>query len=89
MKGILLASWIAAYGADAATTHHALNHGAREVVLTQNPWANDAIIGGQAIACWYLTRRFENGHPRLIKGLRIATVAVRGYVAVHNARQVR
>lgn len=76
-------------GADAATTHYALTHGAHELVLSQRPLITDAIVAGQAVgtslALAWLDRR---KHPKAARIVGWSFVAVRGAVVVSNLRQV-
>jgi len=86
---ILLGAWLSACSADATTTHIALNHGAREVLLTQNPWINDGIVAGVALSgvgINHVLRR--EGHPRMAIVTMLAITAMRSAVAIHNARVI-
>jgi len=86
MPGWLL-TLLLAYTADAATTHVGLASGRKVEVLlpTQNPWAADAMIMGQA-AMSAATIKFvrDKGHPHMAKGLLVGLVAVRGAAVVVN-----
>lgn len=83
MIGYLLAS-----GADAVTTHIGLNRGAHELVLTQSPAANYAIIAGAAAGTVLLSRCLVKRRPRLAKGLLITAMSVRIAATTNNIRVI-
>lgn len=85
MPGWLLAAWIGACGADAVTTHGALQAGAVELHLSQNPWVTDALVGAQAgVGAWGMAR-LHRTHPKLATGILVGLTAIRMGAAVHNA----
>lgn len=74
-------------GADAATTHIALTHGAREVLLpTQNPWIVDGIVAGQAVATSTIVHR--RGKTRGITILTWIAIGARGVAVANNIYQL-
>jgi|KBSMisStaDraftv2_1062788.scaffolds.fasta_scaffold374837_2 hypothetical protein len=89
MKPLLLSWWVLC-GADAATTHHIVTTGGREVILpTQNPYAIDGVLLTQAFAADHALRNVARTHPRLAIGLGVGLVAVRGFAVAHNLRQIQ
>lgn len=89
MKGLLLAAWIGGCGADAASTHVALTRGAHELILTQSPLGNDAIIAGQAVyGAWALERLYRR-HPKLAIVVGISAGVFRASIATRNLRAAR
>ncbi len=89
MNGILLGVWLTACAGDAASTHIALQHGARELFLTQNSATNSTIIGGQALAWAVGERRLRATRPKLTTGLTIALTVVRAWAVYHNVGIIR
>jgi hypothetical protein len=85
----LLAAWLAAFGADAATTHLAMQAGARELVLTQRPAANVAIIAGEAAIGAWLVHRLDRQHPAAARVLTVIGIGVHSTAAVSNLRVAR
>ncbi len=87
---ILLLSYLLLSGADATTTHIALNRGGREVLWpTQNPYLIDGLTAGQAIGVTGLATTLHKGHPRLAVGMLVVSTVVRGVVVVSNIHQMR
>lgn len=85
MPGLLLAGWLTAFGADAFSTHAALNRGAHELVLTQNPWTNDALIGAQAVGgALILNHLWRRGHKKTVVVVTLAGIGLRSAAAIHN-----
>lgn len=76
-------------GADATTTHYALNHGAHEFMLSQNPVVNDVILAGQAVGVSYELQWLNKKHPKIAKVLGWSFVGVRGAIVVNNLRQIQ
>ena len=77
-------------GADAATTHYALLHGGREVLIpTQNAYVIDGVAVGEAAATSYSLMKFGKNHPRAAKVLGWSIVAARGIVVANNINQLR
>lgn len=73
-------------GADAASTHYALNHGAHELILSQNPWKTDAIVASEAAGLNWLLLKARNKKAAKIIGW--AFVGVRGAIVASNLRQI-
>ena len=88
MPAWILAGYLASCGADAASTHLALSRGAHELVLTQSPIANDVVLGAQAAGVSYLTVRLARTHPKIARGLLIASTAIRVAIVVRNVRVI-
>lgn len=86
MKPLILTAWLLGCGADAASTHYGLNHGSHEIFLTQNPWTNDFIIGGQAAGGSWASLVLSRRKPKLALILSLAVMGVRSSIAVHNIR---
>ena len=90
MKTILFGIWLTC-GSDAATTHYALTQrNAKEVVMpTQNPYAIDGIVAGEAaltsLGLYHLNRK----HPSIARVVGWSMIALRGAVVVHNVEQLR
>lgn len=84
MKPLLL-SLALLNGADSAITHVALDRGLHEVVLSQSPYVNHALLGGVTAAEWYALKEKR----RLNTVLVVALIAVRGAVVVNNVNQLR
>jgi hypothetical protein len=92
MKTLMFVVWFGGFAADTSSTHFALNQGAHESVLSQKPWVNHVIIGGQAAGGAYGLQRFSKNHPKLAVTLGIAAGALRAGIAARNfsvARQMR
>jgi hypothetical protein len=89
MKALLLA-YLLSSGADAGTTHYALNHGGHEVIWpTQNPWLIDGLTAGQAVGVTGLGIKLHRTHPRLAITMAVISVGIRGAVVASNIYQVR
>lgn len=89
MKTLIL-TYVLFSGADAATTHYALNHGGHEVLWpTQNPWLIDGLTAGQAVGVSDALVHLHRRHPRLAVGFGVVSVAIRGAVVVSNIHQLR
>ena len=82
----LLTIWLTTCAADATTTHLALTRGAREVVLTQSPALNDALIGGEALVGAFGARHLSIDHPRVARWVLVGSIVARGLVVAHNVR---
>lgn len=89
IKGLLFVGWLAACSGDAVSTHQALVKGAHEVLLTQNPWVNDALLGGAGVAGAEMTRRHYTKHKTLVTVLGIAGIAWHAFLTMHNLQVVR
>ena len=92
MKTLMFVVWFGGFTADTSSTHFALNQGAHESVLSQKPWVNHAIIGGEAAGGAYGLQRLSKKHPKLAVTLGIAVGALRAGIAVRNiqvAKQMR
>ncbi len=77
-------------GADAATTHYGLTHGAREIVLSQNPWVDDAAVAGGAITATYGLLWFDaHEHPKLARVLAWTAIGIRAAAVANNVYQIR
>lgn len=75
--------------ADAVTTHYALERGAHELVLSQNPWVTDGIVAAQAVGVSILLARVGRKRPKLAKALGWTFVGARAAIVAHNARELR
>ncbi len=89
MKTAILLMLLSSCGADAATTHYGLTHGAREVIFTQSPYVNDAIVGAQAAAAIWAFRALSTTHPKLAMVLTVTVSSIRFTAAVHNWQAMR
>ncbi len=79
MNGILLAVWLSACSADAASTHVALKRGAYEVMLSQDSRVNTLIIGSQAVVLPLALSKMKNRKVATVLtyvliGMRVAAV---------------
>ena len=85
----LLLTYALLCGADAASTHVMLNRGGQELWLpTQNPWAIDAIVGGQAVAAGLMLSWLDkHEHPKAARIIGWSIVGVRAVVVAHNLGQ--
>lgn len=87
MHKLMLVLWLGGVGADAVSTHIALNRGGREIILTQSPIVNDAIIGGQAVGiAWGLEKLYKD-HPKWAVGIGIVGGSLRATIAARNLRR--
>lgn len=84
----LMIGYLAVSATDAVTTHVGLNMGARELVLTQSPAMNYAIIGGTTIGTAVLTHKLSKRHPRMAKTMLIAAMCVRAAATANNIRVI-
>ncbi len=92
MKTLMFVVWFGGFGADAASTQHALAQGARESVLSQNTSVNHLLIGGEAAGGAFALHKLSKNHPKLAIGLGLAVGALRAGIAVRNvhvANQMR
>jgi hypothetical protein len=81
--------WISGFGADAASTHRALRAGGEDVLLSQNPWINHALVGAEAGGGAWALHRLLQRHRRLAIGLGLSLGALRAGIAVHNLHTAR
>lgn len=90
MPAWLLAAWIGACGADAASTHVALrNDRVYEVALSQNPWVTDGLVGAQAgLGVWSMGK-LHRRHPKLATGVLVGLTALRVGAAAQNIEVIR
>jgi hypothetical protein len=89
MKILLFGVWLT-FSGDAATTHYALTHGGKEIVMpTQKPWVIDATVGAEAALSTTGILWLDKNHPKAAKVIGWSMVAVRGAVVVHNVEQLR
>ena len=89
MKTILLGIYLT-FGADAATTQYALNHGGREVLIpSQNVYVIDGVVAGEAFMTSKALSKFNKEHPKAAKIVGIGMIAVRSFVVYHNVEQLR
>lgn len=72
---------------DAVGTHYAIDRGAHERILTQNPWTNDAISAGLAVFEMYLVSRLPAGKVRSVLAYTVGGFHV--YVGVRNLHEGR
>lgn len=86
MKTLLFLAWIGSCSADATTTHLALNRGAHEVVISQSPIADDAILGGLGIAGGLGARKLYQKHPKLAILITAVGVSIHTWAAIHNSQ---
>ena len=90
MFHLMLAAWLAGTTADAASTHLALDRGAREVVLSQSPVVNDVIVvGAEGVGGALLLARLHRTHPKLATVFGIAAGAGRTAIAYRNFQAAR
>jgi len=90
MAKLALWTFLAGCGADAASTHYAITTSkGHEVVLTQNPWADDTIIGGEAAVGALAFERLRRTHPKAATALELGLGAFRAAVAVRNLKEAR
>jgi hypothetical protein len=89
MKILLFGVWLS-FGSDAATTHYALNHGGREVLIpTQNAYVIDAVAAGEALFASRALNKLNKTHPKAAKILGIGMIAARSFVVYSNVNQLR
>ncbi len=90
MKSILLGIWLT-FGTDAASTHYALTQrNAKEVVIpTQNPFAIDAIVLGEAGLASFGLNRLNHDHPKLTKIVGWSIIGMRSFVVTRNIMELR
>ena len=89
MKTLMFLAWLGGTGADAVSTHVALNHGAHELVMTQNPAVDDILIGGQAVGGAIFLARLHKTHPRTAVVVGVVAGSFRAYIAYHNIQAIR
>lgn len=91
MGKVVLTIWLTTFGADAATTHVVLQQGTgREYLIpTQNPFAIDAVIAGEAGIGYWALKKLRTRHPKLATALTIAVVGIHGAAAIHNATLIK
>ena len=89
MKTLMFLAWLGGTGGDAVSTHVALNHGAHELVMTQNPAVDDILIGGQAVGGAILLARLHKTHPKTAIVAGILAGSFRAYITYHNVLAVR
>jgi len=85
MKSILLALLLS-HGADAVSSHVAMQRGGQELVLTQNSGVNAALLAGTAVTSTLAFKELRKAHPRWAWALVLADVGVHSLAALHNAR---
>jgi hypothetical protein len=89
MKTLMLAAWLTGTGADAVSTHIALNRGAREIVMSQNPIVNDCVVvGAEGVGGAFLLARLHRTHPKTAIVFGIFAGAGRSYIAYRNFQTV-
>jgi hypothetical protein len=89
MKTLLFVGYISTFGADAASTHAALAAGGREMMLTQSPWANDAILAGMASGSWPVISALSKRHPRWAFVMGASIASLHTWAAIHNVQAAR
>jgi hypothetical protein len=89
MKIILFGVWLS-FGADAATTTYALNHGGREVLIpSQNIYVIDSVVSGEAWLTMKGLSRLNSKHPLAAKVLGVGMIGLRSAIVYHNVNQLR
>ena len=86
MKTLMFVVWFGGFGADAASTQHALKQGAQESILTQNSPVNHLLIGGEAAGGAFGLQKLSKHHPKVAIGLGLALGALRAGIAVRNVQ---
>lgn len=74
---------------DAASTHVALNKGARETILTQNQVLNDVFLAGESVGVSYALLNASKTHPKAAKIVGWSFIAIRGAVVAHNLHVIQ
>ncbi len=85
MKTILLAL-LFSHGADAISSHVAMQRGGRELILTQNSGVNAALLAGTAVTSALAFEELRKSHPRWAWGLIVVDVAVHSVATAYKAR---
>ncbi len=85
MKTVLLALLLS-HGADAVSSHVAMQRGGHELVLTQHSGVNAALLAGTAVTSALAFKELRKSHPRWAWGLVIVDVAVHGLATQYNLR---
>ena len=91
MKSLILGIWLT-YGSDAASTHYALTHynGREALIPTQSPYAIDAVIIGEATLTSFSVNWLDkHEHPKVARIIGWTAVGLRGFVVVHNIKEMR
>jgi hypothetical protein len=89
---LMFVMWIGGMSADTASTHYALNQGAHETTLSQKPWVNHVLIGGETAGGAVGLNKLSKEHPKLAATIGIAAGALRMGIAMRNmhvAQQMR
>ena len=97
MLPVLLAAYLAAQGADTATTMalwcadrgHGIERNPVLGSLVDSPAIFGAVSLGTAAALSGYLRHVAPRHPRLVRGIVVALVCVEAGAAVHNAHVLR
>lgn len=85
LKPLLLTFQLLCVG-DAVSTHVILDHGGHEIIFpTQNPWAIDGLVAGQAVAVSYVFSKTDTRHPKLTRVALGGLIAVRVFAVIHNS----
>ncbi len=87
----LLIIWLAAHGADTATTAIALNRGGveRNPLYTQSAMTNTLLMAGEAAAVTLAVKKLGPHYPKFAKAMLALGIGVSGYAAVHNLRTIQ
>lgn len=80
----ILAGWLTVISADATTTHIGLHRGARETLLSQNPYVNHLILAGEGVGVFYGLKQLHKTKPKTSILLGIAFTTYRGWVTSRN-----
>lgn len=91
MDAFSLFGWLvlATTAGDMATTHIGLSSGGREInPIMRHELARYTLPPATAAVLLVTTERLRKSRPKTALAMRIAVVAVRGYVIAHNVRQI-
>jgi hypothetical protein len=89
MKTLMFVMWIGGMSADTTSTQYALKQGAHETMLSQKPWLNHVLVGGETVGGAAGLNRLYRDHPKLAATIGIAAGAFRAGIAVRNMRVAR
>lgn len=87
MSHLFLTAWLLAFTGDAASTHVALNRGAHEVMMTQNPYIDDGLLAAQAVIGALILEKIAKTHPKATRIVGVLGIVSHGTATVWNITQ--